>query len=672
MAYVKYLLLLSLLVLGLTLLSGAAFAQDSWAVNGQDVPSGLTWDESASASVDVNNDGTTTWDTAYGLASTVGPTSAAQAEVDRWGVTRVPVVGTVDPAADYTFDFTVKAPPISTVAYPLPVGVSPGVIAGFYNNYVVFNGSGLIEPPVAVNTTKITRFNDIHTGDAPHVNYAFYIEELGGRVPVITTGYADGTFLPVNKVTRGAMAAFLQRSLELPLLDYQGLFSDVADTYGFALQIEACADAGVAKGFTPTTFAPTTNVKRHQMAVFLARGLCGGDEFVPSYLASDQTFTDVGVADFGFNAIEFCFDEGITTGYGDGTYGPLNTVTRGQMAAFLYRAFIQPTDSVVVLGGPAVTEVDTTTVDYDGWTSTSLAPPATPRTAYVGFDAVRLGDAQVVTVSFSVMDGTTELATSGDLTLDAATVKPAALSSGVPYAYVKWALPLDLPVGVDYTLQTTVDGVVLDREPAFSVGTLGTAMPLEGFEGGSLPAGWTVSLLNGATESFVVSTIASDACWQSDNCDYYGAPYGVPDGASAVMNWAGGSRPSWDNEPNEGEIITPAIDCSGFVAPQLHFSGAVAINTDNANGDCQYSVDGGATWTSVDPGNAADGGWWCACCDGGGWRSPDGYIDFTFDLPGAAGQSDVRVKWTFVGATAGDGTCCWGWIVDSVSVTGLQ
>ena len=49
-----------------------------------------------------------------------------------------------------------------------------------------------------------------------------------------------------------------------------------------------------------------------------------------------------------------------------------------------------------------------------------------------------------------------------------------------------------------------------------------------------------------------------------------------------------------------------------------------------------------------------------------GWRSPDGYIDFRFDMTAEmAGQSDVRLRWVFTGG------CCWGWVVDSVRISGL-
>ena len=659
MAYVKYLLLLSLLVLGLTLLSGAAFAADSWVVVGQDVPSALEWDGSASASVDANNDGTTTWDTTYGLAST----DATPVVIDRWGVPAVQVVGTVAPAAENIFDFTVTAPPISTVAYPLPVGVSPGVIAGFDNDYVVFNGSGLINTDIAANTTKITRFNDTNSGDAAHVNFAFYIEELAGKVPAITTGFADGGFHPVDFVTRGQMGAFLQRSLQLPLLPYAGTFSDVASDYFAAQAIEACVTAGIATGFSDGTFRPLTNVKRNQMAVFLARGLVGGEAFVPSFLASDQSFNDVTVSDFGFNHIEFCFENGITTGFADGGFHPANNVTRGQMAAFLYRAFIEPTDSVVVLAGPAVTEVDITAIDYDGWTSSDLVPPSAPGTAYVGFDAVRLGDAQVVTVSFSIMDGTTEIATSGDLTLDASTVKPAALASGVPYAYVKWAIPTGLPVGV-YTLETTVDGVLLAREPGLSIGTL-TTIFAEGFEGGAAPAGWTLAAADPAT-AFVVTSIAAGDQWEMgcapDN--HVGAPTGNPRGSFMLASNPAGDNGNWPGYGDtDSHVTTVAIDCSALAAaPKLHWTGAVATNTGSgSNSSVEYSVDGGTTWTEL------DSDMWCACCDGGGWASTDGWIDFTYDIPGAEGKSNVLVRWNYVGTG-----CCWGWIIDNVSVDGLQ
>jgi hypothetical protein len=38
--------------------------------------------------------------------------------------------------------------------------------------------------------------------------------------------------------------------------------------------------------------------------------------------------------------VQRLFEDGITIGYGDGTYRPTVTVNRAQMAAFLARAFL--------------------------------------------------------------------------------------------------------------------------------------------------------------------------------------------------------------------------------------------------------------------------------------------------------------------------------------------
>jgi hypothetical protein len=50
-------------------------------------------------------------------------------------------------------------------------------------------------------------------------------------------------------------------------------------------------------------------------------------------------FTDVANAHWAFKYIQKMYEDGISTGYGDGTYGPIDVVNRAQMAVFLARAF---------------------------------------------------------------------------------------------------------------------------------------------------------------------------------------------------------------------------------------------------------------------------------------------------------------------------------------------
>jgi poly(3-hydroxybutyrate) depolymerase len=93
----------------------------------------------------------------------------------------------------------------------------------------------------------------------------------------ITKGCTDTTFCPDASVTRGQMAAFLVRALDLPPSDEQP-FTDVEGI--FEGDIAALAAAGVTSGCTEARFCPNDVVTRAQIASFLTRGL-GLDPITP-------------------------------------------------------------------------------------------------------------------------------------------------------------------------------------------------------------------------------------------------------------------------------------------------------------------------------------------------------------------------------------------------------
>jgi hypothetical protein len=81
-------------------------------------------------------------------------------------------------------------------------------------------------------------------------------------------------FCPTKAVTRGQMAAFLVRALDLPPGTPATFTDDDGNT--FELDIEALAASGITRGCNPPTndhFCPTKAVTRGQMAAFLFRAL---------------------------------------------------------------------------------------------------------------------------------------------------------------------------------------------------------------------------------------------------------------------------------------------------------------------------------------------------------------------------------------------------------------
>src|SRR5690606_38667277 len=77
-----------------------------------------------------------------------------------------------------------------------------------------------------------------------------------------------------DSITPGQMAAFLVRALDLPLCSFDD-FVDVADSI-FEGDIDALAAADITRGCNPPAndrFCPSDNVTRGQMAAFLVRAL---------------------------------------------------------------------------------------------------------------------------------------------------------------------------------------------------------------------------------------------------------------------------------------------------------------------------------------------------------------------------------------------------------------
>jgi hypothetical protein len=145
----------------------------------------------------------------------------------------------------------------------------------------------------------------------------------------ITTGCASTLYCPEAPVTRQQMASFLTRAFGLPgtATDY---FTDDAGSVHQA-DINSLAESGITQGCGPMLFCPTTAVTREQMASFLVRAFD-----LPATLTDYFVDDEASAHEADINSLAAA---GLTSGCGDGTtYCPTAPITRGQMAAFLFRA----------------------------------------------------------------------------------------------------------------------------------------------------------------------------------------------------------------------------------------------------------------------------------------------------------------------------------------------
>ena len=97
--------------------------------------------------------------------------------------------------------------------------------------------------------------------------------------------------------------------------------------------VKWAADNGIASGTSRFAFSPDAVCTRAQTVTFLWRA---AGSPLPRYRVSP--FTDVHSYDYYYEAVLWAVEQGITTGLTATTFGPDETVTRGQVATFLYRA----------------------------------------------------------------------------------------------------------------------------------------------------------------------------------------------------------------------------------------------------------------------------------------------------------------------------------------------
>ena len=186
-------------------------------------------------------------------------------------------------------------------------------------------------PPPPSNEDPAASFTDM--AGSP---FASDIEWLAGEG--ITKGCnppANDRFCPHSSMTRGQMAAFLVRALNLPAAPSAGFVDTLGTT--FEKDIDRLAAAGITKGCNPPAndrFCPDDKVRREVMAAFLVRALGYTDDRGGDLFADDDS--SIFESD-----IDKLATAGVTKGCNPPTndqYCPKENVTRGQMAAFLRRA----------------------------------------------------------------------------------------------------------------------------------------------------------------------------------------------------------------------------------------------------------------------------------------------------------------------------------------------
>ncbi len=177
----------------------------------------------------------------------------------------------------------------------------------------------------------------------------------------VTGGKSPGRFAPGDPVTRGQMASFIARAIdvanELETVDLPALSSSPPDRFAddngdvHERNINRLAAANIVSGTSASSFSPAAPVTRAQMATFInnaQRFLSGGDAV---FVSGEDYFVDDNTSPHQAN-INGIASVGITQGIDRVHYGPSANVERANMATFIarYLAVLHAFGAIEVLG----------------------------------------------------------------------------------------------------------------------------------------------------------------------------------------------------------------------------------------------------------------------------------------------------------------------------------
>lgn len=107
--------------------------------------------------------------------------------------------------------------------------------------------------------------------------------------------------------------------------------------------IEQARDRGIVSGFPDGEFKPKLSVTREQMIVMIVGATLNNSELAmieEQSIVAENTFSDVDASRWSARAIGFAVENGLISGYPDGTFRPSQKVTRAE-AVVMNRAFIR-------------------------------------------------------------------------------------------------------------------------------------------------------------------------------------------------------------------------------------------------------------------------------------------------------------------------------------------
>ena len=191
-------------------------------------------------------------------------------------------------------------------------------------------------------------------------------------------GYGNGLFGPNDNMTRAQVAQMFYNLLLEKDIPVTTSFSDVPTDAWYAKAVNTLASLGIIKGIGNDQFAPNRTITRAEFTVIAMR-------FANVSATVTNPFSDIASSDWYYTAVTSAVSYGWITGYSDGTFKPMATITRAEVATIVNRMLARTADRNSV-DSSAVTRFDDVPATY--WAYYNIAEATTAHTHTIDNDGV--------------------------------------------------------------------------------------------------------------------------------------------------------------------------------------------------------------------------------------------------------------------------------------------
>lgn len=162
----------------------------------------------------------------------------------------------------------------------------------------------------------------------------------------IVSGDGSGYFRPKDNITREEFVKMLVLTFDISSVNQEDMtFNDVVSDEWYYPYLQTAFQSGIVEGISEDTFGVGRPVSRQDAAALISRAMkLTGEENADAEMFTDEAE----ISDYALKAVKILRQMGIISGYEDGSFRPLGTITRAEAAKMLYEGWINETEYISV------------------------------------------------------------------------------------------------------------------------------------------------------------------------------------------------------------------------------------------------------------------------------------------------------------------------------------